>query len=310
MAGTQQALPLAQPGAQERSWQAASAAVRRRRGVVRTAGKLALTLFVFALSVIFFLPFVWMVSTSLKTDPQVYHVPPLWIPSPVRWANYPEAMTYVPFGLYLNNTLKYCIGSTVGVALSSAFVAYGFSRVQWKGRNTLFYIVLGTMMLPFQVRMIPLFITFKSLGWINTFLPLIVPALFGDAYFIFMLRQFFMTIPSELSDAARVDGCSELGIFLRIILPLAKPALAVVGLFQFMWAWNDYLEPLIYINNQNNFTIALALQLLQGSAQAVSRLVWPYLMAASTATILPILLLFFFTQRTFVEGISLTGIKG
>jgi len=228
----------------------------------------------------------------------------------MRFQNYPEVLTSLPFAHYLLNTMKIAVPTVIGVLVSSALAAYGFSRIRWRGREAFFYICLATMMLPFQVRMIPLFITFKSLGWINTFLPLIVPALFGDAYFIFMLRQFFMTIPAELSDAARVDGCSELGIFLRIILPLAKPALAVVGLFQFMWAWNDYLEPLIYINNQNNFTIALALQLLQGSAQAVSRLVWPYLMAASTATILPILLLFFFTQRTFVEGISLAGIKG
>jgi len=278
--------------------------------LARRVGRAIHYLVVVALSFLFALPFIWMLSSSLKDDAQTYHVPPIWIPIPMRFQNYPEVLTSLPFAHYLLNTMKIAVPTVIGVLVSSALAAYGFSRIRWRGREAFFYICLATMMLPFQVRMIPLFITFKSLGWINTFLPLIVPALFGDAYFIFMLRQFFMTIPAELSDAARVDGCSELGIFLRIILPLAKPALAVVGLFQFMWAWNDYLEPLIYINNQNNFTIALALQLLQGSAQAVSRLVWPYLMAASTATILPILLLFFFTQRTFVEGISLTGIKG
>ena len=311
MAGTQQALPLARPGAQERSWQAASAAVRRRRGVVRTAGKLALTLFVFALSGIFFLPFVWMVSTSLKTDPQVYHVPPLWIPSPVRWANYPEAMTYVPFGLYLNNTLKYCIGSTVGVALSSAFVAYGFSRVQWKGRNTLFYIVLGTMMLPFQVRMIPLYLIFHALGWLNTYLPLVVPSFTGSAYFIFLLRQFFLTIPTELSDAARIDGSSEIGILLRVIVPLAKPALAVICLFNFMDCWNDYMGPLIYLRDTAKYPIAMGLEQMRNHSMSVAKpLVWPHLMAASAVVTLPIVLLYFFTQRTFVEGITLTGVKG
>lgn len=265
---------------------------------------------VLALSFVFALPLLWMVSSSLKTDAQTYHIPPIWIPNPMRWRNYPEALSLFPFGRYLLNTMKIAIPSMAGVLVSSATAAYGFSRIRWRGREVFFFICLATMMLPFQVRMIPLFITFKSLGWINTFLPLIVPVLFGDAYFIFMLRQFFLTIPSELSDAARVDGCSELGIFLRIILPLAKPALAVVGLFQFMWAWNDYLAPLVYINDQNNFTIALALQLLRTSTQAVTRLAWPYLMAASTATLLPVLLIFFFTQRTFVEGISLTGIKG
>ena len=156
--------------------------------------------------------------------------------------------------------------------------------------------------------MIPLFLTFKTIGWINTYLPLVVPTFFGDAYFIFMLRQFFLTIPQELSDAARVDGCAELGIFLRIIVPLSKPALAVVGLFQFMWAWNDYLGPLIYLNEEAKYTIALGLQQFRSTFSY--QLVWPYLMAASTSTIIPIILLFFFTQRTFVEGITVTGIKG
>jgi multiple sugar transport system permease protein len=269
-----------------------------------------LYLVIVVLAFFFALPFIWMASSSLKDDPQTYHVPPIWIPNPLRWANYPEVLTSLPFGHYFLNTMTVALPTMAGVLVSSALAAYGFSRIRWRGRDALFFICLATMMLPFQVRMIPLFITFRQLGWINTFLPLIVPPLFGDAYFIFMLRQFFMTIPSELSDAAKVDGCSELGIFTGIILPLSKPALAVVALFQFMWAWNDYLEPLIYLNDETMFTIALGLQLLRASTQAVSRLVWPYLMAASTATLLPILIIFFFTQRTFVEGISVTGIKG
>jgi ABC-type glycerol-3-phosphate transport system permease component len=206
--------------------------------------------------------------------------------------------------------MRIAVPNIIGSLVASTTAAYGFSRIRWTGRDAFFFICLASMMLPFQVRMIPLFITFKFLGWIDTFLPLIVPVFFGDAYFIFMLRQFFMTIPQELADAARVDGCSELDIFLRIILPLAKPALAVVALFQFMWSWNDYLGPLIYLNDQSKFTIALALQLLQSSTQAVTPLAWPYLMAASTTTVIPILVIFFFAQRTFIEGISVTGIKG
>ena len=262
------------------------------------------------LSLLFMLPFLWMVSTSLKDDPQTYHIPPIWIPNPMRWQNYPEALTALPFGRYFGNTMLIIVPSCVGVLVASTLTAYGFARIRWRGRDAFFFICMATMMLPFQVQMIPLFITFKQLGWINTYLPLIVPAFFGNAYFIFLLRQFFLTIPQELSDAARVDGCSELGIFMRIILPLAQPALAVVVLFQFIWIWNDYLGPLIYLHDRETFPIALALQLLRSSAQSVTRLVWPYLMAASTTAILPVLLLFFFTQRTFVEGISVTGMKG
>ena len=269
-----------------------------------------LYLFLVALSLLFAFPLLWMISTSLKTDAQTYHVPPIWIPDPIRWQNYPEALTFLPFAWYFLNTMRIAVPNILGSLVASTTAAYGFSRIRWPGRDAFFYICLASMMLPFQVRMIPLFLTFKSLGWINTFLPLIVPLFFGDAYFIFMLRQFFMTIPQELSDAARVDGCSEWNIFLRIILPLAKPALAVVALFQFMWSWNDYLGPLIYLNDQAKFTLALALQLLQSSTQAVTPLAWPYLMAASTTTVIPILVIFFFAQRTFIEGISVTGIKG
>ena len=275
------------------------------------AGHAGLYLLMLSLSLLFMLPFIWMVSTSLKDDPQVYRVPPVWIPNPMRWRNYPEVLVYLPFGLFFLNTMKYCIPTTIGTVISSALPAYGFSRIRWRERDALFFVCLATMMIPFQVQMIPLFITFKTLGWINTYLPLIVPAFFGSAYFIFMLRQFFLTIPQELSDAARIDGCSELGILFRIILPLSKPALAVVALFQFMWSWNDYLGPLIYLNQVPKFPIALGLQQLRATYHSAGqKLVWPYLMAASTTVILPILVLFFFTQRTFIEGITVTGMKG
>jgi multiple sugar transport system permease protein len=256
----------------------------------------------------FLLPFLWMVSTSLKDTPQTFHIPPIWIPWPVRLQNYPEALTRQPFGLFLFNTLQCAVPSSLGALVSCSLVAYGFSRIRWRGRDVLFFICLCTLMIPFQVRMIPLYLVFKELRWLNTYNPLVVPAFFGDAYYIFLLRQFFLTIPQELSEAARIDGANELQILARVILPLARPAIAVVALFQFMWAWNDYLGPLIYLRDPQMFPIALGLQRFVG--QFVEELAWPYLMAASTVTILPIVLLFFVTQRTFIEGITVSGIKG
>ena len=268
-------------------------------------------LLIVALSLLFALPFIWMLATSLKTDEQIYRVPPVWIPDPIRWLNYPEALTYVPFGLYFLNTIKYGLLTTIGATLSSAFIAYGFSRIRWRGRNVLFFLVLATMMIPFQVRMIPLYLIFHRLGWLNTYLPLIVPAFMGSAYFIFMLRQFFMTIPMEISDAALIDGANEVTILWEIILPLAKPALAVVALFQFMDAWNDYLGPLIYLRDQSKFPIAMGLEQMRAHSMSVDiPLLWPRLMAASAVITIPVVLLYFFTQRIFVEGIALSGVKG
>ena len=290
--------------------EAVRARLRRRRtlDLVRKGGR---TLITFALGFLFLMPFIWMFATSLKIDPEVYRVPPTWLPRVVRWENYSEAMTYEPFGLYFVNTLKYGLSATVGAVLSSALCAYGFSRVQWKGRDTVFWVVLSTMMIPGQVRMIPLFLIFKRIGWLDTYLPLVIPSYLGSAYFIFMMRQFFMTIPTELSDAARIDGCSELGIFFRIILPLSRSALGVVGLFRFMDAWNDYMGPLIYLRDIDKYTVAMGLQHLRQYGQAASpEQYWPHLMAAASVVTVPIVIMYFFTQRTFVEGIALTGVKG
>ena len=272
------------------------------------SGRIGLYVAVVFLGLVFALPLIWMVSTSVKTDPQVYHVPPIWIPNPIRPVNYLEVLTRRPFGLWFLNTMRYCVPTTVGALVSSALVAYSFSRIRWWMRDALFFLCISTMMVPFQVRMIPLYIIFRNLGWVNSYKALVIPAFFGNAYFIFLLRQFFSTIPIELSDAARVDGCSEMGILLRVILPLAKPALAVVALLQFMWAWNDYLGPLIYLNRETLFPLALGLQSMRSSF--VEALVWPYMMAGSTMIIAPIIITFFLTQRTFIEGITLTGIKG
>jgi ABC-type glycerol-3-phosphate transport system permease component len=261
----------------------------------------------------FILPFYWMASSAVKDDNQVFTIPPVWIPNPAHWVNYPNAWKINNFNLYIFNTVvRYAIPATLGTLASSAFIAYGFARVRWPGRDFLFSICIATMMVPYLVVMVPLFITFKHLGWINTFLPLVVPAYFGNPFFVFMLRQFFLTIPQELSDAARIDGASELGILLRIILPLTKPALTVVALFSFLNAWNDYLGPLIYINQGNRYVLAQGIENLRQSIAQVgaTALAYPYLMAVSTIVTSPIVIAFFFTQRTFIEGISLTGIKG
>lgn len=284
----------------------------QRHRAEATAGAIATSVVFYAgmvlLGLLFILPLIWMVSTSLKNDAQTYHVPPIWIPIPMRFANYPEALKSQPFGLFFLNSIRYAGLTVIGQLIACSLAAYGFGRLRWRGRNVLFAICLATMMIPYQVTMVPLFITFKQLGWINSYKPLIVPAFFGGAYFIFLLRQFFLTIPHELSEAARIDGASEMGILYRIILPLAKPALAVVGLFQFMGAWDNYLGPLIYINDTKMYPVALGLQLFK--ADFVEKLAWPYLMAATTVTILPVIILFYVTQKTLVEGISITGIKG
>jgi len=265
------------------------------------------------LALTFLLPFYWMASSALKNDSQVYTIPPVWIPRPAHWNNFPDAWLQYDFNRYMLNTVvRYALPVTVATTLASALVAYGFSRLRWRGRDALFFVCLMTMMIPFQVTMVPLFIVFKRLGWLNSYLPLVIPSFCGSPYFIFMLRQFFMTIPQELSDAARIDGAGEFSILFRILLPLARPALTVVALFQFMWAWNDYLGPLIYISKTALYPLALAINQLRTILVGVglAPLAYPYLMAVSTVTTAPILIGFFFTQRTFIEGISLTGIKG
>lgn len=257
------------------------------------------------LAVVFAAPFYWMVITSLKSDSQIFDVSK-WYPDPVMWSNYGRALTYIPFARYTANTLFICGVSMLGTVLSSSLVAYSFSRIQWKGRDALFVVVLATLMLPGQVTMIPVFMIFKWLGWIGSYKPLLVPTFFGGAFYIFMLRQFFRSIPNELSESARMDGATELGIYYRIVLPLAKPALATVALFTFIGAWTDFMGPLIYLNDPNRYTLSIGLQQFVSQHGAE----WSMLMAASTVMALPIIVLYFLAQRTFVEGITLTGIKG
>lgn len=259
------------------------------------------------LSAVFIVPFFWMVTTSVKTDAQLFEFPIEWVPNPVTLDHYRYGLTFVPFGRYILNTLFVAGVSVAGTVLSCSMVAYSLARISWPGRNVLFIILLATLMIPFPVTMVPLFIMFSNMGWVNTFLPLTVPAFFGNAFFIFLLRQFFMTIPRDLSDAARVDGANELRIFLGVILPLSKPALATVALFTFINAWSDFLGPLIYLGGASEkFTVSLGLSIFQGEYSTE----FGALMAASTVMLLPIVVLFFLTQRTFIQGITLTGIKG
>ena len=225
-----------------------------------------------------------------------------------RWRNFGKAiraMKYFP--QYLRNTVVLCLLTVAGTVASASLAAYGFSRIAWRGRDRTFILVLATMMIPFPVVMVPLYSLFRTLGWIGSLKPLWVGSFFAGAFNVFLLRQFFLTIPKDLSDAARIDGCSEWRIFWQIVLPLSKPALLVVALFQFMYTWNDYLGPLIYLTDQQDFTLALGLQFYQSQQGGTE---WHYLMAASTLILLPVLVLFFFTQKTFIEGISMTGLKG
>ena len=282
---------------------ASPAAVKRIRLM---AGRFITYAALCLLSMVFVAPFLWMVSTSLKPDAQVFSEHVQWVPHPFVWSNYPVALQSFPFLLYLRNTLFICVMTMIGVVISSALPAYGFARLQWRGRDALFLVLVMTIMLPAQVTMLPVFLIFRALHWTGTFLPLVVPPFLGSAFSIFLLRQFLLTIPQELSDAARIDGCSEFGILLRIILPMAKPAVATVALFAFTGAWMDFMGPLIYLHDERNYTLAIGLQAFLGRHGGE----WNLLMAAATVITLPMLVLFFFAQRTFIQGIALTGMKG
>lgn len=258
-------------------------------------------------SIAFLAPFAWMISTSLKPLNETMSLPPRWIPSTIQWNNYPDAIAEMGmFWRYTFNSFFLCVMTVVGTVASSSLAAYGFSRIEWRGRDKWFLVLLATMMVPFPVIMVPVYGLFKDLGWIGTFKPLWVPAFFAGAFNVFLLRQFFLSLPKDISEAARIDGCSEFQIFLRIILPLCKPVLLVVGLFQFMFTWNDFLGPLIFLTEQKQFTLALGLQSFQSQQGGTA---WHHLMAASTLIVLPVIVLFFFAQKSFTQGIATTGGK-
>jgi ABC-type glycerol-3-phosphate transport system permease component len=252
-----------------------------------------------------FIPLAWTLSTSLKSPGEVYLFPPTWIPQEILWSNYLKAVTAIPFFLYLWNTVVITALSIVGKVLSITLVAFSFARLRWWGRDFLFVVMLATMMLPPHITLIPQFIMFKWWGWIDTFLPLVVPAFFGGPYLTFLVRQYLLAIPRELDDAARIDGCSDFGLYWRIIMPLSKPAILIVVIFVFNGTWNEFLLPLIYLQSSNLFTLALGLRMFQGEASTS----WNLLMAASLLSMLPVMVLFIATQRYFIQGVVFTGVK-
>jgi multiple sugar transport system permease protein len=258
-----------------------------------------------ALSAIFFLPLYLVIVISLMSKGQA-ETRSIW-PSPFMWSNYVEVFTLVPFMKWTLNTLFVSVMGTIGVVVSSVPPAYVLSRLRWRGRNTTFIIILGTMMLPGQVTMIPVYIIFSKLHWIPSFLPLIVPTFFSSAFSIFLLRQFFTSIPDEISDAARIDGCSEFKLMMRIVVPLAKPAIAAIALFAFLGSWNDFFGPLLYlVENEDLWTLGIGLNAFQGLHHVQTNM----LMTASALFMAPVIIIFFFSQKVFIEGVTLTGVKG
>ncbi len=287
--------------------------VRRRKPLPVVLSRAGLqTLYyvvIFLVGLLFLFPWIWLVSTSLKPPAQIIEIPPRLVPNPIMWINYWYGVTYINFARYLLNTLVICALVLVGRVFSCTVVGYGLSRIEWAGRGVLFAIVLATMMLPGQVTMIPVFIIFSRLGWINTFLPLTVPTFFGDAFFIFLIRQFFMSIPKELSDAARLDGCSHYGIYWRVVMPLAKPALATLIAFTFIWTFTDFQGPLIYLKDRNLWTLSLGMRGYLQRYGAGGGTAMGAMMAAATLYTLPMIVIFFAAQKTFIQGIVTTGFK-
>jgi multiple sugar transport system permease protein len=277
---------------------------RRVRRIVPS--RLVLYGILMILAALFAAPFLWMISTSLKTGPASIATPPVWIPDQIVWSNYPDALAKINFPVALRNTLIYAVPSVIGTLLSCCLAAYGFARIKWPGRDVVFVVLLATMMLNDQVTFIPLYVIYSKLGWVGTFLPLIVPTFLGNPFFIFLLRQFFLGIPAELSDAARIDGASELRILARIIVPLSWPAIITVGLFTFIDKWTDFFKPLIYLRDPALQPLSLAIQTFQSAHKTD----WPLSMAAAVTITAPLIVLYFFAQRKFIEGITLTGIKG
>ncbi len=259
------------------------------------------------IGLVFTVPFLWMLSTSLKGNEEIFTVPPKWIPDSFHPENFMAIFHRMPFMRYLGNSVIVTGLTMLGVVASSSLVAYAFACLRWPGRGVLFALLLGTMMLPMQVTMIPIFVLFKDMGWLNTYKPLVVPAFFGGGAFnIFLLRQFYLGIPREIADAARIDGCSEFRIYWNIMLPLARPALATVAIMTFMFSWNDFLGPLIYLSDKDKGTLALGLSMFVGQYQTE----WGLLMAASLLTMLPMILVFFFFQKYIIQGFTMSGVKG
>lgn len=260
-------------------------------------------------SVFLLLPLLWMLTTALKDDSTIYMLPPVFFPREFRFENFVEVMGVMDFGRLFGNTMFITVLSIIGAVLSCPFVAFGFARMEFKGKKFLFMLLIATTVLPAQVTMIPMYMTYMKLGWLNSYYPLILPSFFAvNAFFVFLLRQYFLTIPRELDESAYIDGCSTYGVYWCIVLPLCKPALTTVVIFAFLWTWNDFMMPLLYIDDMEKFTLTLGLFQFRGSTRYGPR--WNYLMAASILVLLPCIVIFAVFQRYFIEGVVMSGIKG
>ena len=258
------------------------------------------------LIIVYGIPFFWLISRSLMRSEELYQVPTVWWPEIPQWKNYINALTSFPFWRYLRNTLIVVGFNILGAVISNPLIAYGFAKIKWKGRNAVFMVVLMTMMLPFQVTMIPLFMEFKSFGWIGTFLPLVVTPFFGNAFYIFLMRQFLVAIPDELIEAAKLDGASEFSIYIKIILPLMKASITTVGIFAFLNTWNDFIGPLIFLSSDKLYTLSIGIQQIMSANDPR----WTLIMAVGVMMTMPVLLIFFFMQKYFIAGISMGAVKG
>ena len=280
---------------------------RTMRIWLNTLATLGLYALLTVTAMLFLVPLAWVLSSSLKFPAQVFSIPVKWIPDPVQWSNYIAVFDLVPFGRYAVNSLIVAGTATVGAVLSSSLVAFALARLRWPGRHLVFMMVLGTMMLPAVVTLIPTFILMKNLGWLNTFLPLIVPSWFGaNAFYIFLMRQFMFGVPLALDEAARIDGASSFRIYSQIIMPLSKSVIAAVVIFAFLDRYNDLLGPAMYLTSGDKYTLSIGLHALSGTYGNY----WPYVMAASTLMTLPIVVVFVIFQRQFVQGIQMTGMTG
>jgi multiple sugar transport system permease protein len=296
---TAQVGPVAQATPQRAFWQS-------RRFQDRLTRTIAFSIAMFGLIFLLF-PLAWMISTSLKGQVEAMRMPPTLLPATPQWHNYYDALTFNPFAIYFLNTFYYAGLVTLGEALSCSFIAYGFARLRAPGRNFLFLFVLSTLLLPPQVTLIPQFILFSKLGWLNSYLPLIVPGWFGSAYLIFLMRQFFMSVPRDYDEAALIDGANYLRIWWQIIMPLSMPAVGAIAILAFTFHYNNYLGPLVYINDNAKFPVTLGLSMFRAPFGGTP---WHWMMAGSVAVVVPLAVVFFFVQRFFVQGIVITGVKG
>lgn len=274
--------------------------------VRKYAGKAFTIILLVFFAVVFFMPFLWMFSTSIKPDNQVFLNPPVWIPDPVLWSNYAEVFERIPMWTYVKNTLVTSILPVIGSLLSAPIVAYGLTKIPWRGPKFIFPIILATMMIPWQVTQIPLYLTWSNLGFVNTFVPLVLPAFFGSAYYIYLMRQFVKSLPDSVIEASRIDGAGEITILARVVYPMCKPVLTTIAILVFIGHWNDLNGPLLYLQNGSKYTLSIGLQIFLSDANQE----WNLLMAASVLFTAPLIVIFFIAQKQFISGISTTsGLK-